>query len=108
MNWLKIRSISCSKIQIILSDESYLRKIEVHNTTIIFMGGEFMPVIKIIELIGSSTKSWEAAVQNAVTEAGKTINGIKGVHVKRCTAKIEDNKIVEYNADVKIAFTVKR
>lgn len=67
-----------------------------------------MPVIKIIELIGSSKTSWEDAVQNAITEAGKTISGIKGVHVKRCTAKIENNKIIEYNADVKIAFTVKR
>jgi flavin-binding protein dodecin len=72
------------------------------------MGGEWMPVIKIIELIGSSKKGWEDAVQNAVTEAGKTITGLKGVHVKRCTAKIENNKIIEYNADVKIAFTVKR
>ena len=67
-----------------------------------------MQIIKIIELIGSSQKGWEDAVQNAVTEAAKTINGIKGVHVKRCTAKIENNKIVEYNADVKIAFIVKR
>lgn len=72
------------------------------------MGGELMTVIKVIELIGSSTNSWEDAVQNAITEAGKTIKGIKGVHVKRCTAKIENNKIIEYNADVKIAFTVKR
>ena len=72
------------------------------------MGGELMTVIKVIELIGSSTNSWEDAVQNAITEAGKTIKGIKGVHVKRCTAKIENNEIIEYNADVKIAFTVKR
>ncbi|MCJ7613851.1 dodecin family protein [Candidatus Bathyarchaeota archaeon] len=67
-----------------------------------------MPVVKIIELIGSSQKGWEDAVQNAVTEAAKTIKGIKGVHVKRCTAKVENNKIVEYNADVKVAFIVKR
>jgi len=67
-----------------------------------------MPVVKIIELIGSSQKGWEDAVQNAVTEAAKTIKCIKGVHVKRCTAKVENNKIVEYNADVKVAFIVKR
>ncbi len=67
-----------------------------------------MPVVKIIELIGSSPDGWNEAVQNAVTEAAKTIKNIKGVHVKRCTAKVEDNKIVEYNADVKIAFIVKR
>jgi flavin-binding protein dodecin len=67
-----------------------------------------MPVVKIIELIGSSPDGWNEAAQNAVTEAAKTVKNIKGVHVKRCTAKVKDNKIVEYNADVKIAFIVER
>lgn len=67
-----------------------------------------MPVVKIIELIGSSPKGWEEAVENAVKEASKTVKNIKGVHVKRCTAKVKDNKIVEYRADVKIAFIVER
>ena len=67
-----------------------------------------MTVIKIIELIGSSPNSWSEAAQNAVTEASKTIKNIKGVHVKRCTAKIQNNKIIEYNADVKISFIVER
>ncbi len=67
-----------------------------------------MPVVKIIELIGSSPKGWEEAVENAVKEASKTVKNIKGVHVKRCTAKVENNKIVEYRADVKIAFIVER
>ena len=67
-----------------------------------------MPVVKILELIGGSPDGWNEAVQNAVTEAAKTVKNIKGVHVKRCTAKVKDNKIVEYNADVKIAFIVER
>jgi flavin-binding protein dodecin len=67
-----------------------------------------MSVVKIIELIGTSPDGWNEAVQNAVTEAAKTVKNIKGVHVKRCTAKVKDNKIVEYNADVKIAFIVER
>lgn len=67
-----------------------------------------MPVVKIIELIGSSPNGWSEAAQNAVTEAAKTIKNIKSVHVKRCTAKVVDNKIVEYSANVKIAFIVKR
>ena len=67
-----------------------------------------MTVVKIIELIGTSPNSWSEAAQNAVTEAAKTIKNIKGVHVKRCTAKVTDDKIVEYNVNVKIAFTVKR
>jgi len=67
-----------------------------------------MAVIKIIELIGSSPNSWSEASQNAVTEAAKTIKNIKGVHVKRCTAKVKNNQIIEYNADVKISFIVER
>ena len=67
-----------------------------------------MPVVKIIELIGSSPEGWEKAVQNAVIEASKTIKNIKGVHVKRGTAKVEATKIVEYNGNVKIAFVVER
>jgi len=67
-----------------------------------------MSVVKIIELIGSSPDGWNEAAQNAVTEAAKTVKNIKGVHVKRCTAKVEANKIVEYNANVKIAFIVER
>ena len=67
-----------------------------------------MSVVKIIELIGSSSKGWSDAAQNAVTEAAMTIKNIKGVHVKRCTAKVENNKMVEYNANVKISFIVER
>lgn len=65
-------------------------------------------IVKIIELIGSSPNSWSEAAQNAVTEAAKTVKNIKGIHVRRCTAKVKNNKIVEYNADVKIAFIVER
>ena len=67
-----------------------------------------MTVVKVIELIGSSPNGWSEAAQNAVTEAAKTVKNIKGVHVKRCTAKVKNNNIVEYNADVKIAFIVER
>jgi flavin-binding protein dodecin len=71
-------------------------------------GGGFLTVVKIIELIGSSPNSWSEAAQNAVTEAAKTIKNIKGVQVRRCTAKVKNNLIVEYNADIKIAFIVER
>jgi flavin-binding protein dodecin len=67
-----------------------------------------MTVAKVVELIGSSPKSWEDATKNAITEAAKTVRGIKGVYLKSCTAKVEKNKIVEYRAVVKIAFVVKR
>ena len=67
-----------------------------------------MTVVKIIELVGSSPNGWNEAAQNAVTEAAKTIKNIKGVHVKRCTGKVRNDKIIEYNANVKISFIVDR
>ena len=67
-----------------------------------------MAVVKIIELIGSSPKDWEEATKNALAEAAKTIKNIKSIYVKRCNAKVENNKIVEYRAVVKIAFVVQK
>ena len=67
-----------------------------------------MAVIKIVEVIGSSPKSWEDAAKNALAEAAKTIKNIKSIYVKRINAKVEKNKIVEYRAVVKIAFVVER
>jgi flavin-binding protein dodecin len=67
-----------------------------------------MTVVKIIQLIGNSPNGWAEAANNALKEAAKTIKNIKSLHVKRCTAKIENNKIVEYRAVVNIAFIVER
>jgi len=67
-----------------------------------------MAVVKIVELIGSSPDGWEEAVGNALKEATKTIKNIKSLHVKRCTAKVENDKIVEYRAVVRVAFIVER
>jgi len=65
-----------------------------------------MHVVKIVELIGSSPQGWQEATQAALNEAAKTVKNIKGIHVKRCTAKVQNNRIVEYRAVVKIAFAV--
>ena len=65
-------------------------------------------VVKVIELIGSSSKGWDDAAANAVKEAAKTVRNIKGIEMKRCSAKVEQDKIVEYRAVVKVAFDVER
>ncbi|HEX9261929.1 MAG TPA: dodecin family protein [Candidatus Bathyarchaeia archaeon] len=67
-----------------------------------------MTVVKIVELVGSSPDGWKEATDNALKEAAKTIKNIKSIHVKRCTAKVEKNKIVEYRAVVRLAFVVER
>jgi len=65
-----------------------------------------MTVVKIIELIGTSPNNWEEAVKNALAQAAKTITNIKSIYVKSCKATVENNKIAEYRAVVKIAFIV--
>lgn len=67
-----------------------------------------MAVVKVIELIGSSPDGWKEAAENALKEASKTIRNIRGIHLKRCTAKVQNNRIVEYRAVVKLAFVVER
>ena len=65
-----------------------------------------MTVVKIIELVGSSEKSWQEAVDNAVKRAAETIRNVQGVNVVGWTGKVEGGKIVEYRANVKISFIV--
>lgn len=71
-------------------------------------GTDIPPVVKVIELIGSSPTSWENAAANAVAEASKSVRNIRGVDLKHCTAKVDKGKIVEYRAVVKVAFIVER
>jgi flavin-binding protein dodecin len=65
-----------------------------------------MAVLKVIELLASSDKSWEDAVKNAVKTAGKTVKGIRSVYVKEQSAKVKDNDVVEYRVIVKISFDI--
>lgn len=67
-----------------------------------------MSVVKIIELVGESSKGWEEAVQAAVKEATKTIRGITRVGVKEMDVKLNGNKIVAYRARVEISFRIER
>jgi flavin-binding protein dodecin len=65
-----------------------------------------MATIKVLELVGVSKKSWHDAVEQALAEASKTVRNIRGVDVLSTNAKIRDNKITEYHANVKFAFQV--
>ena len=62
--------------------------------------------VKVVELVGESKSGWQEAVQNAVKDASKTIRNITGVEVLNNTANVKDGNIVEYKANVKIAFKV--
>lgn len=64
-------------------------------------------VIKVVEVIGISKKSFDDAISQAVKKASQSIKGITGVEVIKQSAKVEAGKIVQYKANVKLAFAVK-
>ena len=63
-----------------------------------------MPIVKVIEVIASSDKGIDDALQNAVTEASKTIHNIDSVYVKDIKAHVKDGKISSYGLICKISF----
>jgi dodecin len=65
-------------------------------------------IANVIEIVGSSDKSWQDAAQVALEEAKKTIREITGVEVGDMTAKVDPTtgNITEYHTAVKIAFSV--
>ena len=63
-----------------------------------------MGVVKVIELIGESPNSWEEATKNALDVASKSVRGIVGIDIDHFTAKVVDNKITAFRANVRIAF----
>lgn len=65
-----------------------------------------MSVVKIIEVIASSEKSFDDATVNALKEASKSVNNIKSIYVKEMKAEVENNKIVSYGVNAKISFVV--
>lgn len=65
-----------------------------------------MTAVKVIEVIGSSEESWEAAAKEAHEQASKTIDDISGLQVSSWTADVQDGEITEYKATVEVAFPV--
>ena len=65
-----------------------------------------MSVIKVLELVGSSPDGFQAAVEKAVERACETVDGISGVEIINLTADVNNDKVVQYRANVKVAFAV--
>lgn len=63
-----------------------------------------MPIVKVIEVLANSTKSWEDAAQNAVKQASKSVKKIKSIYLKEQTAVVSGENITEYRVNVKISF----
>ena len=63
-------------------------------------------VYKFIELVGTSTESWEKAAAAAVNRASQTLRDIRIAEVEELDMHIEDGKIAAYRAKVKVSFKV--
>jgi len=63
-------------------------------------------IVKVIEVIAVSDKGIEDAVQNAVTEASKSIRNIDSVYVKDIKAHVKDGKITTYGVICNLSFRV--
>jgi dodecin len=61
-------------------------------------------MVKVIEVIASSEKSFDDAARVAVAEAAKTVKNIHSVYIKHMNANVENNQIVSYAVNAKISF----
>lgn len=66
-----------------------------------------MSVVKVIEVMASSKKSWEDAASTAIAKASKTLSNLKSAWVQDQSVKIEKGKIVEFRVTLKISFELK-
>ncbi|MEP3890999.1 MAG: dodecin family protein [Hellea sp.] len=65
-----------------------------------------MAIMKSIEVMSESTKSFEDAIQNAVDRTAKTVNNIQSANIKNMKTTIKDGKIDKFRVNVKITFKV--
>jgi flavin-binding protein dodecin len=64
-------------------------------------------IVKVIEVIAQSEKSWDDAVQNALDEVVKTVDDVKEIWVSGMKAIVENGRIAEYRLTAKVSFVVK-
>jgi len=65
-----------------------------------------MAIMKTIEVLSESDKSFEAAIEHAVKRTSKTVKNIRSAYVNEMSTSIKDNKIAMYRVNVKITFEV--
>ncbi|MEX2466050.1 MAG: dodecin family protein [Gemmatimonadota bacterium] len=61
-------------------------------------------VYKVIELVGTSSESWEKAASHAIETAGKNLKNLRIAEVSQLDVQLEDGKVVRYRAKVKVSF----
>ena len=66
-----------------------------------------MAILKVIEILANSDKSWEDATRKAVKEASNSVKNIRSVYVKEHSASVDGGEITDFRVNVKITFEVK-
>ncbi|MEQ8753093.1 MAG: dodecin family protein [Coleofasciculus sp. G1-WW12-02] len=67
-----------------------------------------MSVAKVIEVVSSSSKSFDDAIQQGLAETATSLKGISGIEIINWTADVENDKIVSYKVTMHIAFKIQR
>lgn len=65
-----------------------------------------MSIVKVIEVIASSEKSFDDAIQNCIAEVSKTVHNIDSVYVKDFKVHVKDGKAASYGVICKVSFRV--
>lgn len=65
-----------------------------------------MGVLKVIEVLSNSSKSWEDATRKAVKEASKSVKNIRSVYVQDQSATVKNGEVDEFRVNIKITFEV--
>ncbi|MCK4924538.1 MAG: dodecin domain-containing protein [Spirochaetes bacterium] len=65
-----------------------------------------MSVYKVVEVIGTSEKSWEAAAMEAVETASKSLRDLRIAEVDQMDLKLENGKVAAYRVRVKLSFKI--
>lgn len=65
-----------------------------------------MAVLKVIEIMSDSTKSWDDATAKGVAKAAKTLKGLKSAYVQNQSVTISGGKITSYRVNLKISFEI--
>lgn len=65
-----------------------------------------MAVLKVIEVLANSEKSWEDATKKAVAQASKSLKNIRSVYVQEQSASVKDGEVSDFRVNVKITFEI--
>jgi len=66
-----------------------------------------MAVIKVIEIMSNSSKSWEDATKTAIVKASESINNIKSAYVQSQSVTVSKSKVKDFRVNLKVSFEVK-